>query len=499
MSTEIKQLQAEGVSTCRCFRNTGEGLLTRFRDVAVVVAATCMILSGPSFAGSEAAVDFGTNQGERAFDGFCNDPRFIAPDGSHEPNRWHMFQDAADCHSAYREGHVRMRTSLEATSEPAVIDDPGADRGVWAFDGVCNDPRFAPDPRYLAAVEPKVEAEGQDGTDCLRGFLVRHTWPTWKDTGIAFGDDSSDWVFDGECDDPRFVGWAMANSPGAADLLRDATDCRRAHEAKSIELFSAALLETLDLPSEFNLGDDTSEWAFDGQCDDRRFAGDAMATDLHEDDIQHDATDCGKAVLADTAWLRTLPEGFDAGTNGGAWVFDDVCNDPRFAPDPRYPWAVADRDQGEGRDATDCLRGFLARHAWPTWQDTGIAFGDDSSEWAFDGECDDPRFTGTAMASSIEAKNILRDATDCREVLEAGSVEFLAFTLLATSPKAMGLPPGFELGDDSSEWAFDGECDDPRFTGETVAVERFERNIRRDATDCGKALLGGTASLLRLP
>ena len=239
MSTEFKQLhlplQAEGVSTCRRFRNSSDGILTRFRDVAFAVAATCMILSGPSYAGSDAGVDFGTNQGERAFDGFCNDPRFLAQDGSHEPDRWHMFQDAADCQSAYREGHVRMRTSLEATSEQAMIDDPGVDRGVWALDSVCNDPRFLPDPRYLAAVEPKVEAEGQDATDCLRGFLVRHAWPTWEDTGIAFGDDSSDWVFDGECDDPRFTGVAMANSPSAADILRDATDCRRAHEAKSIE------------------------------------------------------------------------------------------------------------------------------------------------------------------------------------------------------------------------------------------------------------------------
>ncbi len=473
--------------------------MTRIQGVAAVVAATCLILSGPSSAGSDAGVDFGTNQGERAFDGFCNDPRFIAQDGSHEPDRWHMFQDAADCHSAYREGHVRIGTSLEATSEQAMIEDPGADRGVWAFNGVCNDPRFAPDPRYLAAVDPKVEAEGQDATDCLRGFLVRHAWPTWKDTGIAFGDDSSDWVLDGECDDPRFVGWAMAVSPGAAGILRDATDCRQAHGAKSIELFSAALLETLDLPFEFNLGDDASEWAFDGECDDPRFAGEAMAADFHKDDIQHDATDCGKAVLADTAWLRTLPEGFDAGTDSGAWVFDDVCNDPRFAPDPRYPQAVVHGDHGEGRDATDCLHGFLVRHAWPTWQDTGIAFGDDSSEWAFDSECDDPRFTGAAMAGSIEAKNILRDATDCREALEEGSVEFLLFRLLATSPKAMGLPPGFELGDDSSEWAFDGECDDPRFTGETVAVERFDGNVGRDATDCGKALLEGTATLLRSP
>ncbi len=473
--------------------------MTRFGDVAVAVAATCMILSGPSLADSDAEVDFGTNQGERAFDGFCNDPRFIAQDGSHEPDRWHKFQDAADCHSAYRDGDVRIRTSLETTSDQAMIDDLGADRGEWANNGVCNDPRFAPDPRYPAAVEPRAEAEGQDATDCLRGFLVRHVWPTWKDTGIAFGDDSSEWAFDGECDDPRFTGVDMAGSVAAANILRDATDCREALEAKDIELFSAALLETLDLPFEFTLGDDAGDWAFDGECDDVRFAGDVMATNLHMDSFRHDATDCGKAVLAGTAWLRSLPDGFDAGTNSGAWAIDDVCNDPRFAPDPRYLAAVEPRAEAEGQDATDCLRGFLVRHAWPTWQDTGIAFGDDSSEWAFDGECDDPRFTGAAMAGSLEAMNILRDATDCREALEADRVVFLSSAFPETLPKAKGLPPGFELVDDSSEWAFDAACDDPRFAGKSVAMERFDGNLRRDAADCGKARLEGATTLLRSP
>ncbi len=45
--------------------------------------------------------------------------------------------------------------------------------------------------------------------------------------GIDFGDDSGEWVRDGECDDPRFAGEGVADYLVDADLYRDATDCRK--------------------------------------------------------------------------------------------------------------------------------------------------------------------------------------------------------------------------------------------------------------------------------
>ena len=51
-----------------------------------------------------------------------------------------------------------------------------------------------------------------------------------------------------------------------------------------------------------------------------------------------------------------------------------------------------------------------------------IEFGDDSSDFAFDRECDDPRFEGDGMAILTTDDNLLRDATDCREAFESGLV-----------------------------------------------------------------------------
>lgn len=51
-----------------------------------------------------------------------------------------------------------------------------------------------------------------------------------------------------------------------------------------------------------------------------------------------------------------------------------------------------------------------------------IDFGDDSSTWANDGECDDPRFDGPGVHPINLEEDIRRDATDCRELFEAGDI-----------------------------------------------------------------------------
>ena len=52
-----------------------------------------------------------------------------------------------------------------------------------------------------------------------------------------------------------------------------------------------------------------------------------------------------------------------------------------------------------------------------------IDFGDDSSEWANDGECDDPRFVGEGMASTLLDQDLYRDATDCRDLYDRGRID----------------------------------------------------------------------------
>ncbi|MCB2065540.1 MAG: hypothetical protein KDE15_02740 [Erythrobacter sp.] len=55
-----------------------------------------------------------------------------------------------------------------------------------------------------------------------------------------------------------------------------------------------------------------------------------------------------------------------------------------------------------------------------------IDYGDDTSTWANDGECDDPRFenapNGTGMAAVLLEQDSGHDATDCRTLVEAGSI-----------------------------------------------------------------------------
>lgn len=115
-------------------------------------------------------------------------------------------------------------------------------------------------------------------------------------------------------------------------------------------------------------GDDSGEWANDGECDDRRFAGPGVDGALDVDDIGKDATDCKRAVDFGRAKL---------------WVFKDAL-------------AVTQCD--------------------------AINFGDNSSEWARDDECDDFRFEGKGMSPVVLSEDIGRDAADCQVLCDAGSI-----------------------------------------------------------------------------
>lgn len=199
-----------------------------------------------------------------------------------------------------------------------------------------------------------------------------------------FGNDSSQWANDGECDDPRFEGAGLTQTPLLeADIGHDATDCRAAFEDGKIALVEADPSHVTGAPTplaaessapvaaaaeELLFGTDTATWANDGECDDRRFRGDGMADVLIWTNVGQDASDC-----------RAL---FEAGSI--------------------YRWNYT-----EARAATQC---------------SAIDFGDDASEYPKDGDCDDMRFEGLSAASGIGPDAVGHDATDCSAACDFNTV-----------------------------------------------------------------------------
>jgi hypothetical protein len=111
-------------------------------------------------------------------------------------------------------------------------------------------------------------------------------------------------------------------------------------------------------------------------------------------------------------------------------------------------------------------------------------FGDNESRWANDGECDDPRFEGEGAADVLIDADNGHDANDCSKLFAAGRITLRV-------PNAGGI----DFGDDGSEWARDGECDDPRFAGAGVAATLVESDRYHDATDCRTLYRDGRVTL----
>ena len=108
-----------------------------------------------------------------------------------------------------------------------------------------------------------------------------------------------------------------------------------------------------------------------------------------------------------------------------------------------------------------------------------VDFGDNASEWAKDGGCDDPRFVGPGMSelafgTSFAQPDMMHDAEDCRTQYESGNV------------RLRGIDDNIiDFGDNASDWANNGECDDMRFEGAGMtSLELLFAGILHDATDC---------------
>lgn len=131
---------------------------------------------------------------------------------------------------------------------------------------------------------------------------------------------------------------------------------------------------------------------------------------------------------------------------------------------------------------------------------TGAApdFGSDSSRWANDGECDDPRFQGPGMTSTtLLDEDRFADATDCRNAFQAGKVQLRGDAQAQQGKtKTADRGPAPDFGNDSGEWANDGECDDPRFQGPGMtSTLLLDADRLADATDCSAAWERGQLSL----
>ena len=109
-----------------------------------------------------------------------------------------------------------------------------------------------------------------------------------------------------------------------------------------------------------------------------------------------------------------------------------------------------------------------------------IAFGNNNGPHINDGECDDPRFTGGGMASSLNNDNIKADAADCQNLIAAGKIRLQRTAAQWDRAQCSAV----NFGNNSSEWANDGECDDARFTGPGTDDIMLSSDTGRDANDC---------------
>ena len=131
------------------------------------------------------------------------------------------------------------------------------------------------------------------------------------------------------------------------------------------------------------------------------------------------------------------------------------------------------------------LIGSLPVHAEP------LKFGTNKSEYSNDGECDDRRFFGKGMATDLDRDDIGMDARDCEKLYLAEKIQLWVLADAQAATKFSNL----ELGNNSSEWANDGECDDIRFEGPGTASMTSDNDTKKDANDCRNALKFGQAFL----
>ncbi|MEL7031976.1 MAG: hypothetical protein AAGL97_05795 [Pseudomonadota bacterium] len=131
--------------------------------------------------------------------------------------------------------------------------------------------------------------------------------------------------------------------------------------------------------------------------------------------------------------------------------------------------AIAEQIQAEQTESSQ------AESESPEISVADIDFGEDAGDYANDGACDDARFEADGDDWTYQRNHVLRDATDCRTLYEAGELTLY-----------------LDFGDNSGDYANDDTCDDNRFTGEGRSILQTDSHVKRDAVDCIVAYRAGT-------
>lgn len=415
---------------------------------------------------------------------------------------------------------IGMALLFPITTSSALALDFGDDSSQWANDGECDDPRFTGQGMANILLDEDI---GHDATDCKRlmskGQITQKPAST-KTSRIDFGDNASQWANDGECDDPRFEGQGMASILLDEDIAHDGNDCRVLLQNGQIRFQGIALPPVAEtkpvpvptsepviqpiqtaptstsstVPTNIDFGDDSENRSHNGICDDSRFQGLGMADELYDEQYQmHDATDCRELFeqgqVFDLFAAPLSPDGDPdtmlLGDNSSEFADDGQCDDPRFAG-PSVAYALVKQDLG--RDTNDCrtllqqglvhILDIPQENYHQGWE---VYLGDDAGTKPNNGTCDDRRFPGPRLAGTLLDENIGHDATDCWAALEEGMA-----TMPSHHDKTIGGGKGYNInfGDNVSEVADNGVCDDPRFAGSDMGQDLDDANIGHDAYDC---------------
>ena len=141
---------------------------------------------------------------------------------------------------------VFLAAALAQAPAAAQTIDFGDDDGRFSKDGECDDMRFSgPGMTDTLLIDSDIR---HDATDCRaaynQGRLTyqggrRSNTPSSpaSNSRIIWGDDSGKYARDGECDDKRFSGEGMTDTPLLdSDIKHDATDCRVAYDQGRLQL-----------------------------------------------------------------------------------------------------------------------------------------------------------------------------------------------------------------------------------------------------------------------
>ncbi|WP_166416965.1 hypothetical protein [Cochlodiniinecator piscidefendens] len=137
-------------------------------------------------------------------------------------------------------GGGQVPAATATTDAPSGINF-GDDAGAFANDHECDDPRFT---GWGTASSTSQENTMHDASDCrwlhnlgaIRLTRVAGESSPQECAIINFGDDQSNWVGNGECDDPRFAGPAAARIMNLEDIGHDASECRQMCQQGSVWL-----------------------------------------------------------------------------------------------------------------------------------------------------------------------------------------------------------------------------------------------------------------------